>query len=299
MLFSAYGLIIQSEFFLPELTPVIESKQADIRIYSDTLNPPTNLEPTDSKLLCSITKDSAYLYWDEVGTFLIKEGKEIVIDTVEDFLEKVLRNLLLGAAFGLLLHQRGLMVLHGNSVAINGCGVCFIGNRGYGKSTISAALYFKGYPIVSDDVTAIQFVDSQPYLIPGYGRIKLWADSLTALGLQPQDLPLVHPNFDKREYLIDKGDLKPAPLKYVYILGGATEPAIEPLSPSEALFKIMQNCYCTRFLKQMQHTLSAVEHFQQCSKLVQQAKVAYLKRTSDLASLPQLAELVEKIILEA
>ena len=294
MLFSAYGLVIQSDFFFPELTSITESQQPDIKIYRSKLNPPSNLELTDSRLLCSITKDSAYLYCDEVGTFLVKEGKEIIVDTNENFLESVLRVLLLGAAFGLLLHQRGMMVLHGNSVEINGCGVCFIGNRGYGKSTISTALHLKGYPIVSDDVTAIQFINSQPYLIPGYGRVKLWADSLTALGLNPQDLSLVHPDFNKREYLIDQGDLKPVPLKYVYVLGRAAEPTIEPLSTSKALFKIMHNCYCMRFLKQMHHTLPAVEHFQQCSKLVQQTKISYLKRNNDFASIEKLIKLIEE-----
>ncbi|BAZ43113.1 hypothetical protein NIES4102_01090 [Chondrocystis sp. NIES-4102] len=297
MFFSAYGLVIQSDFFLPELALKSDNQcHPDIKIYQSKLQAP-ELHPTDSNILSAISQDSAYLYWSEAGTILVKEGKQIVVDPIDNFDEQILRIFVLGAAFGLLLHQRGFMILHGNSINIKGKGVCFIGNRGFGKSTISASLYFKGYPIVSDDVTAIKFENSQAYLVPGYGRIKLWTDSVEALGLEAQNLPKVHPNFEKREYLINESlvtDL--VPLKCVYILGGAEELTIESLSPSEALFKIMQNCYCTRFCKQMYNTLSAVEHFQQSSSLVKHTNVFALKRTNDLSSLAKLTELIEEHI---
>ena len=298
MFFSAYGLIIQSDFFLPEFTPKPNSdRPPDIIIHTGKLKAP-DLKPTDSKLTCAIEKNQAYLYWNEVGTILVKEGKEIIVDPIDNVDEQILRIMLLGSTFGLLLHQRGLMVLHGNSVNINGKGVCFVGNRGFGKSTTSAGLYFRGYPIVSDDVTAIKLENDRAYLIPGYGRLKLWQDSVEALGLDPQNLSLVHPNHEKREYLIKDLDPKPVPLEYIYVLGGGEELAIEAVPPQQALFNIMQNSYCTRFNKEMYNTLSAVEHFQQCSSLVNSTKVFYLKRTNDLASLPKLMELIEEHVAE-
>ena len=283
-----------SPFFFPQLTLSTNNYQSDIKIYIGELKAP-KLTPTHGRLLYSIKKDSAYLHVKEVGTILVKEGKEIIVDPVDNFNEQILRIFLLGAAFGLLLHQRGLIVLHGNSININGKGVCFVGNRGFGKSTISAGLYFKGYPIVSDDVTAIKFENSRAYLVPGFGRIKLWTDSVKALGLEPQDLPLVHPNFKKREYLIDESlSTQLVPLECVYVLGVAEKLTIEALSPSEALFKIMQNSYCTRFGREMYNTLSAVKHFQQCSTLVKYTKAFSLKRTKDLTSLPKLISLIEE-----
>ena len=116
--------------------------------------------------------------------------------------------------------------------------------------------------------------------------------------LDPQNLSLVHPNHEKREYLINDLDPKPVPLEYIYVLGGGEELAIEAVPPQQALFNIMQNSYCTRFNKEMYNTLSAVEHFQQCSSLVNSAKVFYLKRTNDLASLPKLMELIEEHVAE-
>lgn len=299
MYFSAYGLTIQSSFNLPELTSELDCGQkSDVKIYTDKLAPP-KLQPTDSNLLCSIEQDSAYIYWHEIGTILVKEGTEIIVDPIDNLDEQILRIFLLGAAIGLILHQRGLMVLHGNSININGKGICFVGDRGFGKSTVSAGLYFQGYPIVSDDVTAIKFDSSQAYLIPGYGRLKLWEDSAEALGLKPQDLPLVHPRYEKREYLVPEPiDTQSVPLKCIYVLGGAEELTIEALSPREALFKIMQNSYCTRFLEEMYKTLSAAEHFQQCSNLVNKTKVFSLKRTQDLTTLPKLINSIKKHILE-
>lgn len=294
--FLAYGLTIGSDFFLPELTLAPDNNcQSDVVIRTGRLKVPI-LKPTDSKLLCAIEHDYAYLHWDEAGTVLVREGQEIIVDPIDGVNEQILRILLLGAAFGLLLHQRGLMVVHGNSVNINGKGVCFIGNRGFGKSTISAGLYFKGYPVVSDDVTAISLDDPESaYLIPGYARLKLWTDSVEALGLKSQHLSLVHPQYEKREYLISESlDTKPVPLNYIYVLSSSEKSAIESMSPTEAMVKIMQNSYCTRFGKEMYKTLSTVEHFQQCSSLVNRSQVFSLKRTNDLTSLPELIGLIEE-----
>jgi len=290
---------------LPELTRELESDcqasgrhhQPDVIIRTGKLQV-SNLQPTDSRLLCSIEKNFAYLYWHEVGTVLIKDGQEIIVDLIGDIDYKVLRIMLLGAAFGLLLHQRGFIVIHGNSVNINGKGVCFVGNRGFGKSTISAGFHFKGYSLISDDITAIRLNNSsKACLIPGYGRLKLWQDSVEALGLKSQDLSLVHPQYEKREYLID-GSLstQPVSLDCIYILDCAEELAIESIPPTEALFKVMQNCYCTRFGTEMHKTLSAAEHFHQGSSLLNCSKVFTLKRTNDLTALPQLIELVEQHI---
>jgi len=294
--FSAYGLTIQSDFFLPELNLELDSScQPDVVIRTGKLKA-SNLKPTDSQLLCAIEQDSAYLYWHEAGTVLVRKGREIIVDPIDGVNEQILRILLLGAVFGLLLHQRGLMVLHGNSININGKGVCLLGNRGFGKSTISAGLYFAGHSIVSDDVTAINLDNSDlACLIPGYGRLKLWTDSVEALGLKSQDLSLVHPQYEKREYLINESlDATPVPLSCIYILSSSEELAIEFISPTEAMIKIMQNSYCTRFGEEMYKTLSTVEHFQQCSSLVNRSKVFSLKRTNDLNSLPELMRLIEE-----
>ena len=85
---------------------------------------------------------------------------------------------LLGPVISVLLHQRGFLVLHGSAVKINNESIAFVGNRGMGKSTIAINLYKKGYPLVTDDIIAINFDnEGNPYIYPGYSHVRLSKDS--------------------------------------------------------------------------------------------------------------------------
>jgi ABC-type glutathione transport system ATPase component len=76
-----------------------------------------------------------------VGAFLVRGGREIMIDAVPGVDARTLRLSLLGPALALVLHQRGRFVLHASTVAVAGSAIAFLGEKGWGKSTIAAALY--------------------------------------------------------------------------------------------------------------------------------------------------------------
>src|ERR1044072_8019522 len=76
--YSAYGLTIQSVLPLPELTPLAEA-EPDVVIRFGKLDTPSFINPAcndDSYF----AEGEAYLYWKQIGTFLVREGREIVID---------------------------------------------------------------------------------------------------------------------------------------------------------------------------------------------------------------------------
>ena len=81
------------------------------------------------------------LEYPGAATFLIRGGREIVIDAAPGVEQRLIRLFLLGPALALLLHQRRFLVLHASAVMIDGAAVAFVAEKGMGKSTLAAALH--------------------------------------------------------------------------------------------------------------------------------------------------------------
>ena len=170
------------------------------------------------------------------------------IDPAPGVEERLLRLSLLGPALALILHQRGLLVMHASVVARGDRAVAFLGKNGWGKSTIAAALHTKGYDLVTDDVAAVRFDADGPHVFPSFPQMKLWPEAATLLGSSLDSLPILHPDFDKRGWRAERGfSSAPRRLERVYALAAGPAPAIEAMEPREACFELLGHWYGHRF----------------------------------------------------
>ena len=112
----------------------------------------------------------------------MRAGKEILIDSAPSSNDDEIRAYLLGTAFGLLCHQRGITPLHAAAIDVAGGCVAFVGESGAGKSTLVAALAQRGHQVIADDV-CFQQLDDQGSIQswPGIERIRLWEEAMDAL----------------------------------------------------------------------------------------------------------------------
>ena len=140
----AYGLAIQSEIPLPEAPATGAGTQVLIR--QGKVEKPAG-EPNAERTY-EIDQANFRVYWRGVGTFLIRCGTDVVVEPESGAEEAVLRLYLLGPVLGILLHQRGFLVLHASVVSIAGGAVGFLGEKGWGKSTTAAALNARGHGLV-------------------------------------------------------------------------------------------------------------------------------------------------------
>lgn len=293
--YSAYGLTLQSEIQLPELISTLAT-DADVWIHFDAIiDSPLQTENT---LHCYQNTDAGmYLYWQGVGTFLIQEGQDVLIDLEIDLDEDRLRLFILGAVMGVVLHQRGFLVLHASAVALEGEAVAFIGQKRWGKSTMAATLHDRGHSLIADDVVALEIQRHQIQVQPAFPQIKLWPDAVACIGKQPEDLPRLGARLEKRNHQLSSGFMADIlPLRYIFVLGQGDEVAIKPLPPQEIIQHLMQNSYVTRFEQTLLHERGA-SHFKQLMILAQQVPLLRLLRPASLDLLPDIATLVENHIL--
>ena len=154
--YNAYGLSINSALPLPELLADAKiERSVSVKHEKVDLYLP---ETISSEGYFTSTEREAYFFWDQLGKFLVRDGKEIIVDPLPNVEERAIRLPLLGTVLAVLLHQRGYFVLHASAIAVDGGVVAFLGNKGQGKSTMAATLYSRGHELVADDVVAIDVI---------------------------------------------------------------------------------------------------------------------------------------------
>lgn len=289
--YHAYGLRIASQLALPELIPDGGQGPADVQIglvEYDRLP----LPDASGDGWCYRSATDALLCVAEVGCFQVRDGGEILVAAEAQTPPEVVRLFLLGAAMGVLLHQRGLLVLHASAVAVDGRALVFVGDSGAGKSTIAAALQSSGHPVVADDVVAlVADRPGAPLVPPAFPQLKLWPDTVAALGHDTQQLPLVHPELTKRAYRsASASSTEPLPLGAIYVLAPGDQPTVTALSPQDGFAALLRCSYAVGMLGP---AASSPAHFQQCVHLAATTPIGQLTRTHDLSQTERLARLVE------
>jgi hypothetical protein len=243
-----------------------------------------------------IRSESFLLTIPGVAHFLIERGCEIVIEPIEGVTAAAIRLFLLGSAMGALLHQRGVIPLHGSAIATPGGAIIFTAPRGSGKSTLAAAFAQRGYPLLADDVCALTVTDAGIWLQPAYPRVNLLPDALATLGLTPADAGreeiLMKPFSNKYCVPVGSFDQAPRPLKTIYRLT-PTESArvqLQRLYGFSRIGELMSNTYRVHFLRELGEE---ERHFSQLQQIARQVDVVRVDRPSDGYLLDALVDAIE------
>jgi len=160
---------------------------------------------------------------------------------------------LLGSAFALLLHQRGLLALHGNSVVIDGHAYVFVGPSGSGKSTLAAWFHDRGYQLIADDVSVVAFSSTgEAEVRPGLPRFRLWREAIERSGRRLEGLSR---SFVERQPL-DKFDVPATsltsasvPLGGVLVIERSKKASLTPLVGFVAVQALLANIYRGEYLR--------------------------------------------------
>ncbi|ABC22265.1 HPr kinase [Rhodospirillum rubrum] len=214
-----------------------EDRPVDITIRHAAFSPPSPPLLFESPLVGVFAEGAIVLRINPGLGFLIEGGARITVDATAQTGEAEIATFLFGQCLGFLALQRRQPALRAASVVRDGRAVVLAGAAGVGKSTLAAALMAKGWGLLADEVTLI---DPRTLLIPpAFGRIKLWKDSATHLGLEAAALPAVRPGWNKGHAPYG-GHLAPAPVPLAAIIlieqaYTAKTAGIDKIAPREAL----------------------------------------------------------------
>jgi hypothetical protein len=283
--YTAYGLEIHSEIPLAALPP--GSSPADIQIRRASVVPPPEL---NGHSIWTGVND-IYLRFENVGLVRVSGGREIVVDA-EGVDDRMAASFVLGPSMGVLLHQRGLLVLHASAVLTDAGVVAFLGHSGWGKSTMAGALGKLGYPLFSDDVVPVSLSNGLPIALPSYPFLKLGKDSGAKLGYETGESATVLPEDGRLQIAVRGVDPDASvPLARLYVLGEGERPEIELLKPQESAPELIRHSYAAPCLGVP--ALGAF-HLKSCAALVGKVPIYRLRRPRRLELLQDLAEMVQR-----
>jgi len=301
--YSLAGLRIVSEVPLPPLMGfhnegVADQQEIAVQYGEVPTNLPSGLVFPDAQ----VRGEDLLLDIPEVARFLVRGGRQIVIEPAPSADERDISAWLLGTVFASLCHQRGIVPLHGSAIDIPGGCAVFVGASGAGKSTLAAALAARGHQVISDDVCFLRRDDSSNIKVwPGIGRIRLWPDSLEALGYDDSAIERELRGYNKFLVPVKTPEKPSIPRRLcgVYQLEAAAmgeAPNITRLSGSATIELLMPNVYRLTLAEYMGGKAAI---FALCTAIANEVPVYRFRREVGFEAMPGAIDRLEAHLFNA
>lgn len=272
-----YGLVVDSEIPLPGLGPGAPAGATpDVTVRIGDVGP-RPADAVDLPLGLWRSADEIGLVVPDTASYVVRRGRDVVVAPAPGSDPLQVRLFLLGTVMGALLMQRGHLVLHGNAFRVGDACAVVVGHSGAGKSTLAAEMQRRGHHVLSDDVVPI---DARGTAVPGYPRIKLWADAVDRLGVDRAGLDRVVSRLDKFELPLTRVQVEPLPLRWVYVLERHSGPdlTITRATGMSAFSLLHEHTY----RNQLVHGPDVVRaHLELCAQVAARAAVSRVTRPAE------------------
>ena len=257
--YDVYGLCVKSHFPLPcpELArpgpEVVELFRGSTSLFS-SLRQDAKINEGPEKWFqhVRLADGSTYLRWTGHFEFLVSDdGHWIACRPLNGTSTEALHTYLLGQVLSFALLKLGIEPLHCTVAVVDDGAVGFMGDCGYGKSSLGAAFLHAGHSLLTDDLLVAKEVHNGFLAYPGIPRIKLFRgvgrrflrERVTGTRMNNLTRKLILPLDSEKSCRV------PVPLRAIYVLGRPpAEPrsnriTIRPLSQRRALLAVLKNTF--------------------------------------------------------
>jgi hypothetical protein len=282
------GLSLQSELELPELEEIPGGcNEADVLIHRGSV-PEQLTDASRPDRWVQISGDRVLVRIPGIGRYLVRAGREVLVDPEPGAEDCDVRVFLLGSAFGALYFQLGFFPLHASVVVIEGRAVAFAADSGGGKSTMAAWMHRRGYAVLCDDVCVVRFdADGRPIAYPGIRRLKLWQDALTHFQFAHDRLQRDYLRKDKFQVPLLDGfsseSVRLSDLFFLEYISDEAAPSVEPIHPARGLPLVRDHTYRYQYISGLD---LAESHFEDCARILRSVRLYRLLRPRRLSRLP-------------
>jgi hypothetical protein len=254
--------------------------------------------PRDWFAARKLSNGGFYVRWMGLFEFLIApDGRRILYRRLKHASRESFSVYLLGQVLSFSMLAFGREPLHGTGVEIDGQAVTFLGDCGYGKSTLGAAMLARGYPVLTDDVVALEETRGDWHVHPGLPRIKLFPS--IARQLLGSAVPGVRMNPETSKLVLrlksEQSVRRPTRLKQIYVLSDPAQetahhekPVVDRLSDREAFLEIIRAAFNLTVLDRERFA----NQFEFAKRLVAGVSVKRLSYPRRLSVLPAVCDAV-------
>lgn len=191
-----------------------------------------------------------------------------------------------------LLAHEGSFIIHAGAVSFQGTTLIFMGNSGFGKSTLASSFEGAGHILLGDDAMIISTLNTVPHTRAVYPSLRLFPDSVDALMLGDRTAGAVAHFADKKrmDVAVDRlGADVPLPVKAVFSLGeAACEITIRRLTASESCITFLESS----FALDPSDTTEAQARLNDASTLARHVPAFKIFYPRDYAKLPEVRQAI-------
>lgn len=244
-----------------------------------------------------LPEGSDYVRWSGLFEFLISaDGRRISCHSLKGACREAFHAYLLGQVLSFALIRLRVEPLHSTAVVVDGEAVGFVGDCGYGKSSLGAAFLRAGHALLTDDLLVVRKKGRRFLAYPGPPRIKLFPDVAKALleGVAP-GIPM-NPRTAKLVIPLPRSlsSNTPRPLKGMYVLRppgpgiDGRRVTIRSLSQRRACLELIASTFNPMVVARDR----LARQFSLAARLASGIPIKSLSYPRDLARIPEVLEAV-------
>ena len=310
-MYHIFDISLESDLHLPELSEgpareTIINIKSGADITSEQYEPEYFHEWQDADgeiSMLSVEIDGRYLLrFPEIVDFLISSsGDTVLYYPISNIPEETIRHLILDQVIPRILGQQGHLVLHASAVQLqDGKAVVFLGDTGWGKSTLASSYYENGGQLVTDDCLLIKIVDNKVFCVPNYYGLRLYPDSAEAIfKTHKQYKPVAHYTSKERLILhsIESKTKGLIPISSIFLLSDPSEECLDSVNVQkvEGAEKIMA-IVKQSFLMNIKDKTVVSKQFRNASEVTELSPAIFrLSYTRDYELLTEVRDAVQTI----
>jgi hypothetical protein len=287
-----YGYRLRTDLPLTSLPSLPGDEAADMELSVGDVPDHLSAPVWTSPFIEIGSNDEVLVRLGQQVRFLLRQGRWIVVNPAALSQMAVVESMLHGVVGGVVLHQRGDLILHASCVVVGDRAVAIAGPSGRGKSTLAGALVAQGHGLLTEDLCRIRFADGAAWAIPGSSWLRLWPDAAGVLGHEPDSLPLGRPGHPKRLLRLPPAAQPAVRLDGVVRLrvdARQEEPVLTRLLGPGAIMPMEDLVYRARLGRRLGRRIGL---FQDLARLAGLARFFSLTRGENPAALPEQVRLV-------
>ncbi len=291
--YRAFGMVIESEFPIAQV-PVSDGEETpDVVIRASDLS--GYAIPEDRFV---VSADSVLFQIETIGVFRVTNGNLVEVDVKKELTDDHLAVYLMGSCMGAILHQRGMVPIHGSCVTNGHRSVIITGDSGAGKSTLASEFLHQGWKLLTDDVSVLKNLDGVPEVQSSYPSQKLWQDTLSQYSEEKTNIHTLYARGDSSKFGVSVENVffdGSAPLSLIIrLLPAEFETTLEPFDGFAKVDQLMRNTYRLGLIAEENRQ----RHFQRCVNLSQKIPMALAIREKDVPTADKLYELITNYLEE-
>jgi hypothetical protein len=237
-----------------------------------------------------------YLHWPGLFEFVVSaDGRRVAGRPLGDASPEAFQTYLLSQVTSFALLGQGIESLHATVLEVGDGAAAFLGDCGFGKSTLAAAFLRAGHRLLTDDLLVAQPRPDGVLAFPGPPRIKLFPEpARTFLG--DVSGPPMNGLTPKQVIPLGPGQCvsSPRPVRAFYVLRPPADQSrrsritLRRLSPRHAVLRLLAGTFNTA----VRDPARLARQFAAASRLAATVPVKSLSYPRELSQLPQVVEAV-------